>query len=67
MSTVGDELPIELARVRKVKDVYVGLGPSVRIGAWLIDQDLEAADRAIASSDVTAMIRALQTLREIQF
>lgn len=63
--TLADALPKEMARVREVLGHYKEIGPAGAIGAMFIGQDLQAADRAVMSGDVVAMLRALETLRGI--
>ena len=63
--TLADALPKEMARVRTVLGHYTEIGPAGAIGAMFIEQDLQAADRAVMSGDVVAMIQALETLRGI--
>lgn len=64
-TTLADELPIEMARVRVVLGHYKEIGPVGAIGAMFIEQDLQAADRAVMSGDVVAMLESLETLRGI--
>lgn len=63
--TLADALPKEMARVRTVLGYYKEIGPAGAIGAMFIEQDLQAADRAVMSGDVVAMIQSLETLRGI--
>ena len=63
--TLADALPREMARVRTVLGYYKEIGPAGAIGAMFIEQDLQAADRAVMSGDVVAMVQALETLRGI--
>jgi len=63
--TLADALPKEMARVRVVLGHYRELGPVGRFGAHFIECDLREADNAVMSGDVVRMIRALQTLKEI--
>jgi hypothetical protein len=65
MSTVGEELPKEMARVRDhVLPHFVEIGPAGAIGAMLIRADLDRAAKAMAEGDVVEMIRVLQSLKE---
>jgi hypothetical protein len=64
--TLADALPKEMARVRTVLGYYKEIGPAGAIGAMFIEQDLQAADRAVMSGDVVAMLQALETLRDIR-
>jgi hypothetical protein len=55
-----------MARVRVVLGHYKELGPVGAIGAMLIEQDLQAADKAVMSGDVVAMLQALEKLKGIK-
>lgn len=63
--TLADALPKEMARVRTVLGYYKEIGPAGAIGAMFIEQDLQAADLAVMSGDVVAMLQSLETLRGI--
>lgn len=63
--TLADALPKEMARVREVLGLYREIGPAGMFGAAMIEQDLRAADRAVMSGDVVAMLRSLKTLQGI--
>lgn len=64
--TLADALPKEMARVREVLGHYKEIGPAGMFGAAFIEADLRAADQAVMSGDVVAMIQALQKLQEIE-
>ena len=64
--SLGTALPKEMARVREVLGHYHEIGPAGRFGALMIEQDLRAADEAVMSGDIVAMLRAYQTLKEIK-
>lgn len=64
--TLAEALPEECARVRVVLGYYREIGPAGMIAAALIEQDLRAADRAMVSGDVVAMLAAYKTLQEIK-
>jgi hypothetical protein len=64
--SLAEALPKEMARVREILGHYKALGPAGMFGATFIEQDLREADRACASGDVIAMIRAAKKLSEIQ-
>jgi hypothetical protein len=64
--SLAEALPREQARVRKILAIYKEPGPVGAFGALMIEQDLAAADRASAAGDTVAMLRAYQTLKEIQ-
>lgn len=63
--TLADALPKEMTRVRTVLGHYKEIGPAGAIGAMFIEQDLQAADRAVMSGDVVAMLRALESLKGV--
>ena len=63
--TLADALPKEMARVRTVLGHYKEIGPAGAIGAMFIEQDLQAADRAVMSGDAVAMLRALGSLKGV--
>jgi hypothetical protein len=64
--TLADALPKEIARVREVQGHYRAIGPAGLFGAAMIEQDLQAADKAVMSGDVVAMLRAYKTLQGIE-
>lgn len=66
IDTLVDVLPRECARVREVLGHYKAIGPAGMFGAGFIEQDLRAADAAMASGDVVAMLRAFKALQEIE-
>lgn len=61
--SLGDAMPLEQARVREVIALYRSLGPSGAPAAYLMEQDLAAADRAVMSGDVAQMIVAFKKLQ----
>lgn len=61
--TLADALPKEQARVRKVLAAYQEIGPVGMFAAAFIEQDLQAADKAVMSGDVVEMLRCLQVLK----
>lgn len=64
-TTLGEALPIEMARVRdKVMPAYREIGPSGIFALNFMQQDLDRAARAMAEGDVAAMLGCLQKLRE---
>ena len=66
METLADALPKEMARVREVLGYYKAIGPVGMLGAAFIEQDLRAADAAVLSGDVVAMLRAFDALKQIE-
>jgi len=66
IETLADALPKEMARVREVLGHYREIGPAGALGAAFIETDLRAADSAVMSGDVVAMLRSLKTLQGIK-
>ncbi|MEY2855659.1 MAG: hypothetical protein RL030_2791 [Pseudomonadota bacterium] len=66
MSSLGEQFPIEQARVREVLRQYEACGPGGELGAMFIRQTLKRADQAAISGDVIEMIRAFQEMKETQ-
>jgi len=64
MSSLGDEYPIEQARVRELLGQYKFIGPAGTFGATMIEQTLQRADTAALSGDVVAMIRSYQEMKD---
>jgi hypothetical protein len=63
METLADALPKEQARVRELLTQYKSIGPVGTFGALMLEQDLRAADQAVMSGDVVAMLRAFERLK----
>lgn len=66
MSTLGDKLPEEMARVRVVLGYYKEVGTVGIFGATMIEDSLQKADKAVISDDLVAMIAAYHDLKEIK-
>ena len=65
MSSVGDELPKEMARVRDVvMPPYREIGEAGAIALAMMQQDLDDAARALAAGDVGEIIRVYAKLKE---
>lgn len=63
MQTLGDALPLEMARVRELITIYKSIGPAGKPAAYMMELSLQAADRASVSGDVVAMIAAYEDLK----
>lgn len=64
---LGEALPREMARVRdKVMPAYVAIGEPGRFALSMMRFELDAAAKALAEGDVTAMIRAYESLKEFE-
>lgn len=66
METLATALPKEQARVRELLGHYREIGPAGMFGAAMIEQSLRAADAAVISGDVLAMLRAYEDLKDIE-
>ena len=65
MSSVGEELPKEMTRVRDVVlPAYLEIGTAGMFGVIMIRQSLDKAQKAMVEGDVVEMIRSLEDLRE---
>lgn len=65
MKSVGEQLPIEQARVRELIKQYRDpiLGSSGEFAARMMEISLQNADHAIISGDIAEMIRAYEDLK----
>ena len=62
--TVGEALPMEMARVRdQVMPHYVAVGAPGIFALTMMRRDLDLAARAMAEGDTVGMIRQLAELR----
>lgn len=64
--SLAEALPKEMARAREVLGHYRDIGPAGMFGAAFIEQDLRAADKAVMSGDIVAMLQAYETLKGIE-
>ena len=65
MTTLGDALPQECARVRKLKELYLSLPNAAgQIAAMLMEITLRKADQAMIEGDTVAMLRIYQDLKD---
>ena len=62
-NTIADALPAEQARVRALMSIYREIGPAGLPALYLMERSLAAADRAVMSGDVVAMLLAYEDLR----
>ena len=66
MSSLGEEFPIEQARVREVLGIYKEIGPAGAFGAMNIEIALREADQAAVSGDLIRMMMAYEELKSIE-
>ena len=63
MSSLGEELPKEQARVRELIGLYREIGPAGTLAIHLMESTLQRADQAVMSGDVIAMIQCYEDLK----
>lgn len=61
--TLGEALPEEMTRVRKLIELYLSIGPAGKPATILMNQSLDNAQRALAEGDVVAMIACYEDLK----
>lgn len=66
LKTLGDALPQEIERCRKLLKHYAAIGPAGNFGASMIQADISAAEKAIMEGDTVAMIMAYKALKECE-
>jgi hypothetical protein len=67
MSSLGEALPAEMARVRdEVIPTYLEIGPSGAFAVAWMTAELDAAAKALAEGDVVEMVRCYQALKDAQ-
>lgn len=64
MSSLGTELPKEMARVRDVlMPQYIAIGPTGSFALALMRAELDRATKALAEGDLITMIQSYETLK----
>jgi hypothetical protein len=64
MSSLGTELPKEMARVRdELMPIYESIGTTGRFALLMMRAELDRATRALAEGDVITMIRSYEALK----
>lgn len=64
MSSLGEELPKEMARVRnEIMPAYIEIGPAGAIALAMMRADLDAAAKAMIEGDTIAMLRLYHSLK----
>lgn len=66
MSSLGEQYPVEQARVRKLLGSYREIGPAGTFGASMLEQVLQRADQAAMSGNVIAMLRSYEEMKGCQ-
>lgn len=65
MPSVGELMPVEMARVRRCLERGVALGQPGQFYVLMCRRALAEAEQALASGDVAAIIRTYEGLKEI--
>lgn len=64
MSSVGEEILVELKRNRELLKVYQDLPDGAgAFGATMIEMDIDTAERALAENDVMKILTAYEKLK----
>lgn len=67
MSSLGEELPKEMARVRdKVMPAYLEIGPAGMFALTMMRAELDAAAKAMMEGDAVGMMQAYEALKEYE-
>ena len=67
MSTLGEELPKEMARVRDdLIPIYQSIGLAGNFALMMMRASLDRATKALADGDLPAMIRAYEELKNFK-
>jgi hypothetical protein len=65
MTTLGDDLPREIARVRdRVIPAYLECGPGGAFAVAMMRADLDRASKAMIEGDIVEMVCVYQSLKE---
>jgi hypothetical protein len=66
MNTIDRELPKELNRVRQVLRDYQAIGHPGQFAAMMIQRELRLAEGAYVREDPVEMLRAYESLKDIE-
>lgn len=67
MSTLGEDLPKQMSRVRdELMPMYQQIGPAGGFALMMMRNALDRATKALAEGDVVAMMQAYNDLREFK-
>ncbi len=64
--TVGDDYPVQQARVRRLVGYYKELGPPGAWGAAIMEDLLKRADEAALGDDIVLLLRIYQEMKEAE-
>jgi len=62
--TVGEDLPIVMARVRdEIMPLYLEIGPAGSFAVAMMRADLDKATKALAEGDIVTILQAYESLK----
>lgn len=64
--TLGEDLPIQTARVRELIGLYREIGPAGTFAIMMMEKALRRADKAMIEGDIVEMIAVYQELKEFK-
>jgi hypothetical protein len=64
IKTLGESLPEQQARVRRLIGIYRQIGPTGAFAIAMMEDALQRADKAAISGDVVEMMRVHEELKE---
>lgn len=65
-TTLGDDFPVQQARIRKLRDYGKEIGPAGAFYVAVCDDLLRRADKAAIEGDIVAMVSLYQEMREMK-
>jgi len=66
MTSIGEQWPIERARVEVLMGEYREIGPAGQFALLMIGDVIKRADEAWSSQDVVAIVRSFKEMKECQ-
>lgn len=63
MSTVGEEILVELKRNRELLEQYKAIGAPGLFGYTMINHDVDTAEKALAEGDIVAILQSYEKLK----
>lgn len=64
--TLGEALPLEIARVSELIGIYETLGMSAGLAVCFMRKGIERAQESIRDQDIVEMLRALKELKDYE-
>lgn len=65
-TSVGEDLPVQQARVRKIQERAKNLGAAGQFLVFMCEQALRRAEQAAVSGDIVEIVRSYNELKEFQ-